>query len=179
MREARMSSSSIAAADSGDADGHAPPPAAPQQQLQRVSLHYCTDQIHTLLEAVYGERLSLQRLCAKGSWLLQRCNVVVALSPPQKQATNPLFFPPTPNKPARRVRVAPDTVGALMDMAGFLECPLLTGACCQYLRSALAPPSCVDVLLLAHQYHCAQLRREAVSGGGTDACTGRAGAHCV
>ena len=35
----------------------------------------------------------------------------------------------------------------------------------QYLRSALAPPSCVDVLLLAHHYHCAELRRDAVRHG--------------
>ncbi|KIY94846.1 hypothetical protein MNEG_13117, partial [Monoraphidium neglectum] len=64
---------------------------------------------------------------------------------------------------ARRVRITPGSVGWLMEMGGYLECPLITSACCQYLRSALAPPSCVDVLLMAHQYHCGQLRRDALS----------------
>jgi hypothetical protein len=34
----------------------------------------------------------------------------------------------------------------------------------QFLRSALSSEACVDVLLLAHHYQCAQLQAEAVSG---------------
>lgn len=32
----------------------------------------------------------------------------------------------------------------------------------QFLRSALSSDACVDVLLLAHHYHCSQLQAEAV-----------------
>jgi hypothetical protein len=46
-------------------------------------------------------------------------------------------------------------------MRSWLCCGM--GVCVQFLRSALASDACVDVLLLAHHYHCSQLQAEAVS----------------
>ncbi len=44
-------------------------------------------------------------------------------------------------------------------------CYTLCAIVLQFLRKNLSLQSCVDVLLLASQYHCAELRRDAVSGG--------------
>jgi hypothetical protein len=40
----------------------------------------------------------------------------------------------------------------------------------QFLRSALSPEACVDVVLLAQHYHCSALQSEGVSGCSALSC---------
>lgn len=70
-------------------------------------------------------------------------------------------------------QVCASNVAWLLDLACFLEIVPLQDACCAFLRGALSPECCVDVLLLAHHYDCSALQAEAVSGAGA------ASAACV
>ncbi|KAF6256002.1 hypothetical protein COO60DRAFT_1702518 [Scenedesmus sp. NREL 46B-D3] len=60
------------------------------------------------------------------------------------------------------IEVCEGNVAWLLDMASYLEVQPLQEACCEFLRSALSPEACVDVLLLAHHYHCSALQSEGV-----------------
>ncbi|WIA18794.1 hypothetical protein OEZ85_003478 [Tetradesmus obliquus] len=60
------------------------------------------------------------------------------------------------------ITVCAGNVAWLLDMASYLEVAPLQEACCEFLRSALSPEACVDVLLLAHHYHCSALQSEGV-----------------
>jgi hypothetical protein len=107
--------------------------------LPRVSLHYGAAQLAVLLEAVYGgrgggefRRLGWQRGGAEVAFrAFEAAGSTAAASAACRGRAACLTPPPPPPPAARRVRVAPDSVAGLMEMAGYLECPMIMAACCQ------------------------------------------------